>query len=365
MPVRITFLSPPPNLSGGCRVIAIHADRLQARGHDVTVVAQAAPRTSLKSTAKALLKGRLPQRRPAGSHYDGMAARLVQVPHGGPLSDEDVPDADVVIATFWPTAFMAAGLSEAKGRKFYFIQHLETHHRDWRHIIAGTYHLPLGRISVAGWIADAVQQIAGGDRGVVVPNSVDRGLFHAPERGRRDRPTVGVMYSEHPFKGFDLAVEAIAMLRRKIPDLQVVSFGTRKPGRSLPLPPGTRFFLAPPQEQLREIYAMCDVFLMPSRSEGFGLPVLEAMACRCPVVATRTGCAPDVIREGVNGHVVDIGSAEGMAGALERVLTLGDDAWQGMSAAALETVSAYSWDDAADRFEAALQQVPSRSGDSC
>lgn len=54
--------------------------------------------------------------------------------------------------------------------------------------------------------------------------------------------------------------------------------------------------------------------------------------------------------------VVDIGSAEAMAGAIGRVLALDDAAWRKMSAAALETVSGYSWEDAADRFEAVLME---------
>jgi glycosyltransferase involved in cell wall biosynthesis len=52
----------------------------------------------------------------------------------------------------------------------------------------------------------------------------------------------------------------------------------------------------------KNVYADCDVWLFASFSEGFGLPIIEAMACRCPVVATRAGCAPDVIKEGVNGY---------------------------------------------------------------
>ena len=101
---------------------------------------------------------------------------------------------------------------------------------------------------------------------------------------------------------------------------------------------------------------MCDVFAAGSRSEGFGLPILEAMACRCPVVATRTGCAPDVIEDGVNGFVVDVGDAAAMGARLADVLDLDAARWQAMSEAALERVLPYTWDEAALLFERVLLQ---------
>ncbi len=56
--MRITFVSPPPNLTGGCRVISIYADRLQAMGHEVTVVAPRRARPGWRGRVKALLAGR-------------------------------------------------------------------------------------------------------------------------------------------------------------------------------------------------------------------------------------------------------------------------------------------------------------------
>jgi glycosyltransferase involved in cell wall biosynthesis len=119
------------------------------------------------------------------------------------------------------------------------------------------------------------------------------------------------MYAPTRFKGVDVALRVIDDVRRTHPDLQVIAFGGRPVQRDLPLPREARYTRAPAQKKLREIYASCDVFLSTSRSEGFGLPILEAMACRTPVVATRTGCAADVIENGVEGHVAAVDDVQG------------------------------------------------------
>lgn len=354
--MRITFVSPPPNLSGGCRVIALHARGLQALGHEVTIVAPRPRRPGLLERAALLSRGRWPRSKAGRSHYDGLPVRVNLVDRRGPITAGDVPDADVVIATFWDTAFMVAALPPSKGRQFYFVQHHETHLPRTRHLTSGSYRLPLRKIVIAGWLAEVMRDSYGDADVALVPNSVDTGLFHAPPRGRQTRPTVGLMYSARPFKGLATTLEAIRIARLRHPGLQVVAFGREAVTRALPLPEGTAFFASPPQAKLRDIYAMCDVFAAGSRSEGFGLPILEAMACRTPVVATRTGCAPDVIEDGVNGFVVDVGDAAAMGARLADVLDLDQARWQAMSEAALARAASYSWEDATRAFEAALRR---------
>lgn len=63
------------------------------------------------------------------------------------------------------------------------------------------------------------------------------------------------------------------------------------------------YYTGMPQEHLRHVYSASDVFVLPTRGEGFGLPLLEAQACSCPVVTTEVGaqrdlCAPDNRIEG-------------------------------------------------------------------
>lgn len=74
------------------------------------------------------------------------------------------------------------------------------------------------------------------------------------------------------------------------------------------------------RDDIPQLMAQFDVFVLPSRRESFGLVFLEAMACRCPVVATRVDGIPEVVAEGVTGLLVDPGNVEQLGAAIVRLL---------------------------------------------
>lgn len=76
---------------------------------------------------------------------------------------------------------------------------------------------------------------------------------------------------------------------------------------------------AVPDEDLPALYAAADVYFFPSLYEGFGLPVLEAMACGCPVVASAGGAVGEAAGDAAWG--VNPLSEDDMAAGLEKVLT--------------------------------------------
>jgi glycosyltransferase involved in cell wall biosynthesis len=361
--MRITFLSPPFNLSGGHRVKAIYAQKLHERGHEVTVVAPGTPRPTLRQIARSLVRDRAWPKTHADlpSHFDRIDAECRIAGHFGPITDADVPDADVVIATWWETAEWAASLSPSKGAKVYFIQH----HEVWPYLpverVEATWRFPMQKIVVAAWLAEIARERYGDDGVVLVPNAVDRDQFHAPPRGKNAVPTVGMMYSRSHFKGCDVSLEAFRIAAGRVAGLRLVAFGDGGVDRDgLPLPGGAEFHVRPSQDDLRRHYASCDAWLFGSRDEGFGLPVLEAMACRTPVIGTPVGAAPELIGQG-GGYLVRTEDPEDMAAAIERIAALPDDRWRAMSDIAYDTASRYTWDDAADRFEAALIHAVERS----
>jgi N-acetyl-alpha-D-glucosaminyl L-malate synthase BshA len=75
------------------------------------------------------------------------------------------------------------------------------------------------------------------------------------------------------------------------------------------------------QENVNELLALSDLMLMPSELESFGLAALEAMACRVPAVATRVGGVPELIDDGVNGLLYDVGDVEAMAAGAISILS--------------------------------------------
>jgi glycosyltransferase involved in cell wall biosynthesis len=106
---------------------------------------------------------------------------------------------------------------------------------------------------------------------------------------------------------------------------------------------------------LKDLYSQCDVWLCGSVREGFHMPPMEAMACRCPVVSTRVGGPMDMVQDGVNGYLVDIGDVDALAKRLSKVLNSSQEEWGKMSDAAYRTATDYTWDKATELLEQALK----------
>jgi glycosyltransferase involved in cell wall biosynthesis len=278
-----------------------------------------------------------------------------------PITDKDVPDADVAIATWWETAEWVAALSPAKGAKAHFIQGHEVFPGQPVERVKSVWGLPMHRITISKWLVDLARNTYSDTRVSLVSNSVDTSQFFAKPRTKQAVPTVGLMYSSMQIKGLDVSLKAIELVKKTTPCLRLVSFGLDKPNGSLPLPSDAYYVQCPPQDSIRDLYAQCDVWLCGSRTEGFHLPPLEAMACRCPVVSTRVGGPLDIVEDGRNGFLIDIEDHEGLADRLLRVLRLPDPDWRAMSDAAYATATRFTWEDATALFEQALFAAVKRS----
>lgn len=356
--MRITFVCPPAQLTGGTRVITIYAGALQEKGHEVMLVSVPHPPISLRRKFKSWVLGRgWPRNGVQPSHFDGLNLNHKVIECYRPIVDEDLPDADVVIATWWETAEWVSLLSPKKGKKAYFIQHHEIFSPLPVERCKATYQLPLHKIVIARWLLDVMRDQYGDSNVYLVPNAVDRSQFFAPNRDKQQRPTVGFLFAYADFKGVDITLQAIARIKQNIPNLRVLSFGMEVPENVLFWDEGIEFHHSPRQEDIKQIYASCDVWMTASRSEGFNLPAMEAMACRTPVVSTKTGWPDEAIVFQQNGMLVEIDDVLGMAKATSFILSLDSKRWKEMSAAAYETVRTSSWTESANLFESALTQI--------
>ena len=361
--MKITFVMGSGfSLAGGDRVIAIYAERLKKRGHDVFVISRPQQPPSLRDQMRSLLRGQgliaVPKKLP--SHFDNVDVPHALIDRWRPIVDADVPDADVVIATWWETAEWVANLSKAKGAKAYFIQHHEMFDYLPKERVAATWSLPLHKITISQWLVELARTQYGDSNVSLVLNSVDTDQFYSPPRWKQPSPTVGLLYGTASWKGCDVSFKAFSLAAHKIPGLHLIAFGAHDPAEHLPLPEGTKYIKQPAQDTIKDIYASCDVWLCGSWSEGFHLPPLEAMACRTPVVSTRVGGPLDIIEDGVNGYLVPIGDSTALGNQLIHVLTLPEAEWRKMSDAAYATATRYTWDDATELFEAALHTAIER-----
>jgi glycosyltransferase involved in cell wall biosynthesis len=107
-------------------------------------------------------------------------------------------------------------------------------------------------------------------------------------------------------------------------------------------------------DQLAQLYASARVLVMPSLIEGFGLPILEAMACGCPVAASNAASLPEV--GGDAAQYFDPYDIEDMANCIQRILTDGD-LRQEMIAKGFEQVKKFSWLRAGEQVYVILKQA--------
>ncbi|HVT81541.1 MAG TPA: glycosyltransferase family 4 protein [Phycisphaerae bacterium] len=339
-------------------MVAYYAELLRQKGHSVLVVSVPPSPRPFRDSVKSFLKsGRWPKPPVLPTHMDRAKVEHKVIDRVRPIADQDVPDADVVIATWWETAEWVAAMSPRKGVKAYFIQQFEANFGFPEAAVARTWKLPLHKMVSSQWLADFAREKFGEKVYGVIPNGVDLDLFRAPPRGRQPAPTVGMMYGHNRVKGCDLSLAALNKIQPQFPDLRLLAYGEQPIIPELPLPVWATYTFRPAQDNLRDIYSQCDVWLCGSRSEGFHLPPHEAMACRCPVVSSRVGGPMDMIHDGVNGYLVDTEDADGLADRLTRVLSQSDAEWRRMSDAALETARRFNWNSAVDKFEAALQRI--------
>jgi glycosyltransferase involved in cell wall biosynthesis len=360
--MKITFVLERADLSGGVRAVAEFAKELGRRGHDVAVYSAPYPQAGMKDKLRALA-GRRDWPGPAGvrpSHLDGSGVRHVVIESSRAIGAADLPDGDVVIATWWRTAQWIAALPPSKGARVHLIQHYETWGGPPEQVDAA-WRLPLHRVVVSRWLADIARDKFADANVSLVPYGLDHQQFNAPPRGKQNVPTVGMLYSTTLFKGCDVALKAIEIARQTCGNLKVIALGAGPVDAKHPLPAGAVYMQNPPQDQLKHIYAACDVWLCASHAEGFFMPALEAMACRCPLVSTRVGWPTEAIEDGVNGFLADVADAPALARHLTTVLALPNEQWRQMSDAAYATATPYTWQRAGDLFEAAIIKAAAKA----
>lgn len=188
--------------------------------------------------------------------------------------------------------------------------------------------------------------------------------------GLADRPTVVCVSRLVPRKGQDTLIRALPLIRRRVPGAALLLVGAgpyRDTLRRLTREHGAErdvvFTGSVPWEELPAHFAAGHVFAMPCRTrragldvEGLGIVYLEASATGLPVVAGDSGGAPDAVREGETGHVVD---GRRVAAVAARVADLLDDParCQAMGERGREWVHReWRWDVLAPRLTALLSR---------
>lgn len=162
----------------------------------------------------------------------------------------------------------------------------------------------------------------------IIPNGVDVAALSAEVRVHNPDPTILTVSRLVPKNNIEGVLRAFARVRETIPHAHLVIAGggpLRGSLEALAATLGVRgavtFMSAVPHDKLAALYAVADVFVRPSISEGLGNVFLEAMAARVPVVASPVGGIPDIVHHEQTGLFCDPHDPEDIARQLIRAMT--------------------------------------------
>ena len=180
----------------------------------------------------------------------------------------------------------------------------------------------------------------------VIHNGVDLDLFRPDPSESGDQPFVAVVGNQDPRKNIHTLLEAFPRFRARMRPCRLVMVGPgRRPGDKLP---AVDFIGYLQEEALASLYRRALMVVQPSIYEGFGLPVLEAMACGAPVA-----CADIAVFREVAGECAryfDPRSATSIAQAMEELAR--DEVLRArLSSDGIARAARFSWDRTAEKLE--------------
>ena len=163
-------------------------------------------------------------------------------------------------------------------------------------------------------------------------------------------------------KGFDLLLQAWAKIEKQYPDWQLAIYGdgNRTPYEQQMEDLGidsTRCHLNGPTADIQQEYINSSIFAFSSRFEGFGMVLVEAMACGLPVISFDCPCGPkDIIQDHIDGLLVENGRVEALADAL--ACLMGDEYLRlSMAEAGVRNVQRFGLDSIAGRWKSLFESL--------
>lgn len=363
MNMKIAFILPLcfDKPSGGFRIVYEYADRLAARGHEVSIYYGCVNEKLDRIYSEVLIdnlffciRNKFPITiEPSWFKFSSEVKNYI-VPE---ISDMYVCEHDVIIATAWGTTYDLKRLSDTRGEKYYLIQHYETLMKEMypEELVNETYHLGFHNIVISKWLKEVMYEI---DASVYayIPNGVDLHYFKVTRPIETRNPlSIFMMWYNAEWKGINEGLHAIKLVKQKYPEVVACLFGTDE--RPSNLPEWIRYVCSPSREQLCELYNEHAIFVSPSWLEGFGLPGAEAMGCGCALVTTDSKGVRDYAIDGETALMSEPKDARQLA---ENIACLIEDNQYRIALAQRgnQYVQRFNWDAAVNKMEALFKGEP-------
>jgi len=398
--MNITFVLPSLSKVGGTRAVFEISNRLIDRGHKVTIIyplffLKYNLNSSFKFFLRRILSGIKNLIKGKKIDWFNLKAKLIRIPSVSPkfvnFFKNQIPDADIIIATSWETVYSVNTLEKQKGAKTYFVQHyeawdvwdsqkcwekaeqLETDSEkislamvdvipenknlaEFKKMVDDTYKLPFKKVTTSLWLKELIENKLGEkvEGAIGIGNNFDTfSLDNFENKQKNSQKTILMPWRRIKWKGDEDGIKALKIVKKEFPEIEVAFFDTK---RDEIIPEWVNFYSNPSQKELKNLYLKADIFLMPSWVEGWSSPPMEAMACGAALVATKVGGIPEYTISGENAMIMKPKNPEMIAEAIIELLK-NEDKRYNIAKAGHKYIQQFNWDGVVNKLENILQNV--------
>lgn len=198
---------------------------------------------------------------------------------------------------------------------------------------------------------------------LVINNGLDTEEFSPIEESVRDlNRLITTASADVPLKGLDYSLKALKILKKDNPNIHLIVIGSPKKGghterliKELNIKDNVFFKKHISKEEIRRLYSTSSVAIVSSLYEGFGYPVIEAMSCEVPLIATNVSSIPELV--GKYGLLIDPKDENLLSNKIKNVLSNYDEHKKTAIQGRQHIIKTFNWSKITNEYEKTIFKV--------